>query len=1244
MPLQPGTTLGPYEIQAPLGAGGMGEVYKARDTRLDRTVAIKVLPEHVASDPDLKQRFEREAKTISSLNHPHICTLYDIGSQDGIDFLVMEYLEGDTLAQRLAKGALPLDQAVTVAIEIADARNKAHRQGITHRDLKPGNIMLTKAGAKLLDFGLAKLKGPELGPGGVTEAPTQEAPLTQQGAILGTFQYMAPEQLEGQEADARTDIFAFGILLYEMLAGVHPFQRTSQSGTIAAILRDTPAPVSQYAKDAPETARVTLDRLLAKEPPQRYQSFGEVRTDLRQVLQETSGLTPLPPAAPATTYRPYALCWARVRTGRGAAVARPSGGGTGRRAAPGRGAGYAAARRRDTGGRETARLPGADRTVLRTGRGAAVARPSGGGTGRRAAPGRGAGYRQNAARRRETEGTPPFIPWVEMVERSASIVPRAAFREALGDAAPEVAKLVPELRRMFPDIPAPIELPPEQQRRYLFNSFLEFFKRGTRVTPQVVLIDDLHWADDSTLLLLQHVAQHASDMPLLIVGTYRDVDLDVARPFAKTLEGFTRQRLAHKVALRRLPDTGVREMLQALSGKAPPAQLVTAVFAETEGNPFFVEEVFQHLSEEGRLFDADGTWRADLRVEDLDVPEGIRLVIGRRVERLSQESRRVLTTAAVVGRSFDLNLLEALGDAEGDTLLTALEEAEAAKLILTVSSGREVRWEFAHGLIRQTLEASLSLMRRQRVHLRVAEAMERVSGDRVERHASDVAQHLYQAGVAADPDKTVRFLTLGGDQALDAGAFDEALRQFTDALSIQEEREGDQRVLADLHYKKGQALRSAGRPADAVDAWHEALSRFAALHDGEAIARAAYSSWYALVWDGNLSAARQELERGLDLVGDDASAWRCQLLALSAQALGAEGRVGGAGLIEQALPLAEDIGDERLLGVVLLSKAWHHQNYVQTVDALETARRAEALHRSTPSLWGLADGLSCAVLVQMYVGHLSEVRRIDEELEPLATRVGHIGGLCFNRMCRAWRELLMSGDLDTGVNTARSQCEYEQQVGFGWRMMSLYLLGNALMWRGDRPEARRAFQEAASLERGTVLAHSGSSALLLARVQSGDASAAIEMRQVELAARSHDANFVGAWDQLMNVVEGLAILGARDRAATLYQQVAGGLETGVVLSHSSRLWQMVAGIAAACGAQWEAAQEHYETALTQAHDLPYKIAQPEVRRWYAQMLLDRNAPGDRDKARTLLGQATEMYQTIGMPKHLEMVEKMSAEL
>ena len=217
MPLTSGITLGPYQILSALGAGGMGEVYKARDTRLDRTLAIKVLPEDVASHPDLRQRFEREAKTISSLNHPHICTLFDVGEHEGTNFLVMEYLEGDTLAQRLKKGAVPLEQVLEIAGEIADALNKAHRQGITHRDLKPGNIMLTKSGAKLLDFGLAKLRpSGTMGADGFSAAATQSEPLTGRGTILGTLQYMAPEQVEGKEADHRTDIFAFGALVYEM--------------------------------------------------------------------------------------------------------------------------------------------------------------------------------------------------------------------------------------------------------------------------------------------------------------------------------------------------------------------------------------------------------------------------------------------------------------------------------------------------------------------------------------------------------------------------------------------------------------------------------------------------------------------------------------------------------------------------------------------------------------------------------------------------------------------------------------------------------------------------------------------------------------------------------------------------------------------------------------------------------------------------------------------------------------------
>ena len=256
----------------------------AQATTWGRPAASSYLPEHVAADPDLKQRFEREARTVAALNHPHICTLFDIGREGETDFLVMEYLDGETLAQRLEKGAQPLDQALQIAIQIADALDKAHRQGIVHRDLKPGNIMLTKAGAKLLDFGLAKLK-PVGGEVGATGLPTQSAGLTGEGAILGTLQYMAPEQLEGQEADSRTDIFAFGTVVYEMVTGKKAFEGKSQASLIGAILKDHPQPMTGSQEMTPPT----LDRLaatcLAKDPDDRWQTAADLKREIAWIAE-----------------------------------------------------------------------------------------------------------------------------------------------------------------------------------------------------------------------------------------------------------------------------------------------------------------------------------------------------------------------------------------------------------------------------------------------------------------------------------------------------------------------------------------------------------------------------------------------------------------------------------------------------------------------------------------------------------------------------------------------------------------------------------------------------------------------------------------------------------------------------------------------------------------------------------------------------------------------------------------------
>ena len=307
MALSPGTKLGPYEILSPLGAGGMGEVYRARDTRLDRIVAVKILPTHLSSDSEFKQRFEREARTVSSLNHPHICQLFDVGREGGTDYLVMEFLDGETLAERVRRGPMPLSELLKVGIDVADALAVAHRAGIVHRDLKPGNVILTKAGAKLMDFGLAKpafagatgsASAPLLSGARTMSGPSPVSPLTTAGAIVGTIQYMSPEQIEGKEADARSDIFALGAVFYEMVTGKRAFEGKSQLTVASAILEKDPEPISTLRPNVSPALVHVIDGCLNKDPDQRWQSAADISRELKWISN------PTPEAATSPTLRP----------------------------------------------------------------------------------------------------------------------------------------------------------------------------------------------------------------------------------------------------------------------------------------------------------------------------------------------------------------------------------------------------------------------------------------------------------------------------------------------------------------------------------------------------------------------------------------------------------------------------------------------------------------------------------------------------------------------------------------------------------------------------------------------------------------------------------------------------------------------------------------------------------------------------------------------------------------------------
>jgi predicted ATPase len=377
----------------------------------------------------------------------------------------------------------------------------------------------------------------------------------------------------------------------------------------------------------------------------------------------------------------------------------------------------------------------------------------------------------------------PYMPFVEMLEMAlAQARSLEQFRQTLGDNAAELAQMVPRLRCVFPDIPPPLELPTQQARRYLFQSLTVTLAREAHRVPQFLIVDDLQWAEESTLALLTHLAHRVAQLPVVIVGTYRDNDLDRNPALVRTLEELIRTGFP-PLKLQGLSYEAVAQLLQDLSHREPPPHLVRVIFEETQGNPFFVEEVYKHLVEEGKIFDTTGQFRVDLSVDEVDVPDNVSLVLRRRLEQLNEKARHVLGAAAVIGRSFSFPVLESLLEQKkAEDLLTALEEAQRMGLIAPNVEGPEALFSFAHELVRQTLLAGFTLPRRQRLHIEVAEAIERVHTGAVHERAGDIAHHLVKAGSLADSQKVVHYLTLAEEHAIDAAAYEDALRQVQSSL------------------------------------------------------------------------------------------------------------------------------------------------------------------------------------------------------------------------------------------------------------------------------------------------------------------------------------------------------------------------------------------------------------------------------------------------------------------------------
>ena len=1055
-----------YQVLEVIGRGGMGEVCLADDVMLDRKVALKFVTAP-GETGDLEQLLG-EARVAAALDHPFICSIYEVTTLNRRACIVMEYVRGESLERRLRGGPLPLGEALRVAEEIAEALDAAHKRRVVHRDLKPANVMLTEDGhVKVMDFGLAaRLPHSE----DVDQAMTVAIAPTQ-GVVTGTPAYMAPEQVRGEPADRRSDIFAFGILLYELVSGTNPFQRAGIEATFVAILREPPAALRDQRPAMPPALDALVTRLLAKDPAARPQSFADVRGILRQLSGDLSSSTSLAPAA---------------------IVDRPA---------------------HDGGFRLIGRE--AERAQLlqimqeaRSGCGSLILLQGDAGVGKtRLAEealvmARRLGCQTLVGRCHEQQGTPALIAYTEVLEEASRLMPASAFRQAIIASAPELAKLMPELHRLFPDMPPPLQLPPELRQRYLFTSVREFLTRCSRFMPLVIFIDDLQWADESTLQLTQHLAQKLASLPIVIIAAYREVD---APPVAESKSGIHRlldrvrgqprdvftpqaikaaldqlvgQRHARAIVLRQFTHADVQNALASLGKPHPPARLVTAFADRTGGNPFFVAELFRHLKDEGRLFGARNEWVRDLDLNDVELPDTVRVVLERRMTRVSSDTQDLLSAAAVLGHRFEPDLLEEVAEVDGATLTAALHEAERARILTGPSGRRDISWRFTHPLTCQVLTTAIPQRQRQRLHLRVADAMTRID-QQSRAHMSGIAHHLYYAGRLADPARTARALIAAGDAAYAMYASEDAVQHYRRALEVLAETNGDKSGALAAQERLADMLALLGDRAAAMEHYEKVSSGYRAARATVDQARIARKTG-TLHWQtGDRAEAMASYRRALDQISGSTAhleaAHLYQELGLAAFRSGDNGKA--VEWAERALQSAEralaepgaDPAHVRITATTAIAQATNTIGVALARSGQLDAAR-ERIERSLEAAQdlGLLD-VACRAYANLGVLYSSvePKRAIDVSLTGLeiASKIGaaSLQSYIYANLATAYCALTERCDAE-GLEAAKAAAALDRELGqLDHLAVPLVVIAQIHQCRGELTQAESTYREALAL-------------------------------------------------------------------------------------------------------------------------------------------------------------------------------------
>jgi tetratricopeptide (TPR) repeat protein len=790
---------GRYQVKKFLGEGGKKKVYLAHDTVLDRDVAFALIKTEKLDD-EARTRIKREARAMGRLgDHPNIVTIHDMGEYEGQPYMVLPLMPGgdvEGLIEKAPDHRLPLEQAIGIAKSVCLGIEFAHAKGIIHRDLKPGNVWLSAEGTvKVGDFGLA--------------LAVNLSRLTKSGMMVGTVSYMPPEQAMGGEVTTKADLYSLGAMLYEMVTGRPPFVGDDSVAIIGQHINTPPVSPTWHQADLPPGLEVLILQLLEKDPQRRPASAADVYQVLESIESgrvEQEPLREAPTLAESPLYR-------TVFVGREAELKQLQSAFDG--AMSGQGALLMVVGE-----------PGIGKTALCEQLSTYVTLRGG----------------KTLVGHCYEEGSLslPYLAFVEALRSYVLTRDTKDLRKELGTGASDVARIVSEIReRLKIKLKPPGD--PEEARYRLMQGVTGFLSNAATVRPLLVVLEDLHDADKGTLDMLTHVSRNLAGTRLLIVGTYRDVEVDRTHPLSAALAELRRVSTYGRVLLRGLNADEVRRMLESIARQDVPWGLAEAVHRQTEGNPLFVQEVVRYLAEEGLITRKEGRWGStkDTPLE-MSIPEGLRDVIGKRLSLLSKECNQLLSVASVIGREFVLETLKAVAGIKEDTFVDALKEAVQLSVLEERSQVGVVRYRFTHAFFRQTLYEELIAPQRLQLHQQVARSLEKQYAKRLEEHAAELAEHFSQSTDPADLAKAVEYGKMAAERAMSVYGFGEAVRLLEQALKVQRVLDpGDRGKVCDLLLALADALSMGGEPKRALDTvLPEAFSLAEALGDSARASRA----------------------------------------------------------------------------------------------------------------------------------------------------------------------------------------------------------------------------------------------------------------------------------------------------------------------------------------------------------------------------------------------------------------------